>query len=410
MDMDMDLPLFKEEKRKNEQRETEGGEEGEASTAVQEGEGGEAGEASTAVQEREGGEEEKEGEEGEASTAVQEREGGEAGEEEKEGEAGEASTAVQEGEEEKAGEEQKAGEEEKEGEALTPDTMCLTPAEQKIASLRARELSGDQRSGDWLAQRNNYITASTSAACAGLMGKVARSNMLREKIGAGKSFFGNVYTRKGNLFEPVTNMIYSKKTAKTIHMFNLIPAEHADWGFLGASTDGVTNTLENIEIKTLARRAIGKVKREYHHQMQHQMFCLDLNRTHFIEAKYDEWSADAETLAAWRAVRGNYPFSGAIVELPEGTAVYSPLDVPDPEAWVRDLEGAGRTTYWVLTDYQCLEIPRDPTWITGMGPLLQTFWEEVVYYRAHPDLLPPVEKKIKSDKGDQDEHFKTCLL
>lgn len=76
-----------------------------------------------------------------------------------------------------------------------------------------------------------------------------------------------------------------------------------------------------IEIKTLARRAIGKVKREYHHQMQHQMFCLDLERTHFIEAKYVEWGAD--TVDAWRTAKSNYAFSGAILERPDGTGVYS---------------------------------------------------------------------------------------
>ena len=262
-------------------------------------------------------------------------------------------------------------------------TPSLDPALRKIAELRSRELSGDQRSADWLSQRNNYITASTSAACAGLMGKVARKNMIKEKIGQGKSFFGNVYTRKGNLFEPVTNMIYSKKTSKTIHMFNLIPATDPEWGFLGASTDGVTNTLDNIEIKTLARREIGKVKREYHHQMQHQMFCLDLQQTHFIEAKYDEFDG----VEGWHVAKAHVEFHGAIVELADGTCVYSPIDVPDAAEWASDIPGV-KTTYWILTDYQCVTVPRDPSWIQSTGPLLKAFWADVLHYRAHPEEMP----------------------
>jgi putative phage-type endonuclease len=264
----------------------------------------------------------------------------------------------------------------------------MTLEENKLNYLRQRELVGDQRSSDWLTLRHNYITASTSAACAGLMGKVARENMLKEKVsyGAEKTFFGNSFTIKGNLFEPVTNMLYSKKTAKVIHAYALIPAEDPEWGFLGASTDGVTNTLENIEIKTLARRAIGKVKREYYHQMQHQMFCLDLQRTHFIEAKYDEY----DTVEEWQKHRESFDFSGVIAEIISGQYVYSPIDEPDPEAWAKSIAPTAiRLVYWTLTDYSCKEVLRDPSWIISMGPLLKQFWEDVLYYREHPLELSP---------------------
>jgi putative phage-type endonuclease len=239
-------------------------------------------------------------------------------------------------------------------------------------------------------QRNNYITASTSAACAGLMGKVARTNMLKEKVSFGrdKTFFGNAFTKKGNVFEPVTNMIYSYKTSKTIHAFALIPSDHPDWSFMGASTDGVTNVLDNIEIKTLARRAIGKVKREYHHQMQHQMFCLGLETTDFIEAKYDEYS----TFEEWNDAKEGSTLSGIIVEIKKGEYVYSPIEEPDPVRWAREFDGG--CIYWVMTDYQCVTVKRDPTWIVTMGPLLKSFWEEVLYLRTHQEEFEKLNKNI----------------
>ena len=273
--------------------------------------------------------------------------------------------------------------------------------EEKLNELRQRELVGDQRSNDWLKLRHDYITASTSAACAGLMGKVSRENMLKEKVSYGteKAFFGNSFTAKGNLFEPVTNMIYSKKTSKVIHAYALIPSDQTEWTFMGASTDGVTNTLENIEIKTLARRAIGKIKREYYHQMQHQMFCLNLDVTHFIEAKYDEYDNE-ET---WQTHRGESVFSGVILELkPTGTSnyIYSPIDEPDPVLWAKQMSpDPVRYIYWIMTDYDCKEVPRDPTWIISMGPLLKKFWEDVLYYREHPTELIP--EKI---------NLETCLI
>ena len=269
---------------------------------------------------------------------------------------------------------------------------------EKLNELRQRELVGDQRSSDWLKLRHDYITASTSAACAGLMGKVSRDNMLKEKVSYGteKAFFGNSFTAKGNLFEPVTNMIYTKKTSKVIHAFALIPSDHPEWGFMGASTDGVTNTLENIEIKTLARRAIGKIKREYFHQMQHQMFCLNLEATHFIEAKYDEY----ENEETWQSLRGDYEFSGVISEIKPGNYIYSPIDESNPVVWAKEMEpNPVRLVYWIMTDYCCKEVLRDPTWIVSMGPLLKQFWEDVLYYREHPTEL--IAEKI---------NLSTCLI
>lgn len=271
--------------------------------------------------------------------------------------------------------------------------------------LRKRELLGEQKSTEWLSTRNNYITASVSAACAGIMGPVAREMQLLEKASNGKfrSFYGNYYTDKGNLFEPVTNQIYMRRNGTKIHAYGLIPCNRAEYGFLAASTDGVTDELCNIEIKTLASREIdGRVKKEYHHQMQHQMYCLGLDKTDFLEAKYAEYEDAAEV--------DKTKDHGTIVEYyncKERELRYVYLDgtlTPD---------GCGsnpdsiyiRTIYWNLTAYACVTVKRDPDWIVTVGPLLRQFWNEVNDLKQDPTAL---ERRIACrSKGPDSEK---CLL
>lgn len=251
-----------------------------------------------------------------------------------------------------------------------------------IESLEKRQFSADQRTEEWLSQRNNYITASVSAACAGLMGPKTRLNQLLEKATYGKyrTFTGGYHTEKGNLFEPVTNGYYCYKTGKTIHEFNLIP--HQVYEFIGASTDGVTDDLINIEIKTLVGRKMDpdKIKKEYYHQMQHQMACLGLLETDFIEAKYSEHESFIDTEKE----------QGIIVELFDRDPLYSPFG-EDAIAWLEKIKAGGVTpkkiTFWVLEEYQCRRVKMDPKWIHEMVPKLKTFWDEVNDLRSNPDKL-----------------------
>ena len=285
---------------------------------------------------------------------------------------------------------------------------AIIAPENIIASLRKRELTGDQRSVEWLLQRVNYITASVSAACAGLMGAASREAQLLEKASYGKyrTFTGGYHTDMGNIFEDITANHYSRLNNTHVHDFRLIPHDNPEFAFLGASTDGVSDQLNNIEIKTLAGRALdSKIKKEYYHQMQHQMSCLGLHQTHFLEAKY-------ETFPTLRdAARGisKFPY-GVVLEFYSSQNgfkyLYSPDVLTDKEilAWESEtvhLTEPGvyiRTIYWRMSGYQMKVVKRDPSWLLEMGPQLKKFWKELQALRANPKMVEDMIRARETKK------------
>lgn len=301
----------------------------------------------------------------------------------------------------------------------------------KLDELTQRS-SGDQRTTDWLQRRHNFITASTSSSVSGVMGKAGRETLLIEKAtyGTYKPFRGGFHTSYGNLYEPVAKLIYCYRNNTMIHDFGLIG--HQTISYLGASTDGVTSDLENIEIKSLSSREIdGKIKKEYYHQMQHQMECLGLHRSIFIEGKYEEY-LDGETYYDDFLVHDVE--KGIIIEVynmvnDELEYIYSPSD------YFYDMEGlqrwhAGedkrisnqdnllhvRDIYWILKELSCIPVPRDKTWAKEKLPLFKEFWDEVVYLRGNPGeidkLIKQREDRIsgKKLKKTVTSKFGDCLL
>lgn len=292
-----------------------------------------------------------------------------------------------------------------------------------LDQLRARELKGDQRTKEWKMRRHDYITASVSAACAGLMGPASRQNQLLEKasLGAYSPFKGGYYTDIGNIFEPVTNSYYSYINHTRIHDYGLIPNDKQPWTFLAASTDGVVqrgNKLTNIEIKTLPGRVPdGKVKKVYYHQMQHQMECLGLDHSDFIEVKYQQLKGlpdlDAEN-----------PI-GVIAELygPDGFEYeYSPAGAKLAELreWIKTRDTIiksyqdlvfVRWIYWVQTHYSCIRVEKDPKWIDTMGPLLRQFYQEMIALRKDQRRVNQLirERETKAQQRRNVE-FNDCLI
>lgn len=299
-----------------------------------------------------------------------------------------------------------------------------------IDLLHQREFNGDQRTDLWKQTRYKYITASVSAACAGLMGTVARDNQLLEKasMGSFSSFAGGYYTDIGNIYEPVTNYEYCYKNNTRIHDFGLIPNNKAPYEFLAASTDGVAEngcTLTNIEIKTLPGRVPdGKVKKQYYHQMQHQMECLGLDHSDFVEAKYCE-AIDLNDLNT-----GSTLPIGIIAELwnttdNEYVYEYSPAGIQYSElsTWLNQRDEIireyndrilTRWIYWTETHYSCIRVERDPKWIITMGPLLLKFYNQMVALRNNQKEVQRMirERDIRTSakRNGKNELFSDCML
>jgi hypothetical protein len=296
--------------------------------------------------------------------------------------------------------------------------------------LHSRELVGDQRTAEWKMQRHKFITASVSAACAGIMGPASRENQLLEKASMGQysPFNGGYYTDIGNIYEPVTNSYYSYINNTRIHDFALIPSNRPGWEFLAASTDGVAERgteLTNIEIKTLPGRVPdGKVKKMYYHQMQHQMECLGLNHSDFIEVKYQQLTKllDTDTDTDTRPM-------GIIAELYSASGghcyEYSPAgsDLQELMRWqnLREPIMEGYTDrvfvcwiYWVQTHYSCIRVERDPTWIKTVGPALRQFYNDMIELRKDQrrvqQMIRDREVRSHNKRNTGNSLFNDCMI
>jgi hypothetical protein len=52
-----------------------------------------------------------------------------------------------------------------------------------------------------------------------------------------------------------------------------------------------------------------------------------------------------------------------------------------------------KVIYWKLEDCHVQEIKRDKEWFASAKPRLETFWDEVMFYRNNPDKLKELQKK-----------------
>jgi putative phage-type endonuclease len=275
-----------------------------------------------------------------------------------------------------------------------------------------------QKSKQWLDQRNNYLTASTIAAAIGVMGKVAKHNLLLNKVSYGtfNSFNGNTATHWGNKYEPVANGVYSYRKNVKIYSFGMITNDK--YPILGISPDGITETTM-LEIKCPWSRVIdGKIKTEYYHQMQEQMAICEFDKCDFLECRFEEISEscfwddfyyynEKENINHEKGIILSYiNLSEADIEY-----IYSPIeyyqDIDKMREWKRQtIDQLMRNdntiylndSYWYLIKYNCQVVKRDPYWIIEYYPVLQKFWEEVEYYRKNgiDTLLEKTNKKNES--------------
>ncbi len=132
--------------------------------------------------------------------------------------------------------------------------------------------------------------------------------------------------------------------------------------------------------------------------MQHQMSCLGLHQTHFLEAKYDTFKSLRE------AVSAKMPYGVVLEFYKDGfTYIYSPDDT-DLEKWEAEtvhITEPGvyiRTIYWRMAGYQMKVVKRDLNWLKEMGPHLKKFWRELHDLRADPKKVSTMIRDRESKK------------
>jgi len=266
-----------------------------------------------------------------------------------------------------------------------------------------------QKSQAWLNQRTNYITASALENAVSPLWSGKRNDLLRNKVSRGSynSFHGNEATRWGEKFEDVANAIYCYRQKTKVEEFGLIPHYKTHLLFCGASTDGISGRLINLEIKCPFSRRIkpGTVPHHYWKQMQLQMEVLDLEMTHFLECKFEEYATARDFWIDFDYPMNN-PEKGIIIEMirldktnlagdPKTAYLYSPMHLCESQEalkkWEQDTikqiitEGSQmiyiRSHYWVIPVCSCVNVARDREWFESKIPDMSAFWDDVEKYR-----------------------------
>lgn len=150
---------------------------------------------------------------------------------------------------------------------------------------RAQELLAaeyaEQRSEEWLALRDNMITASDVASALGENHFETPDSFVKKKVLRTK-WAGNAATAHGTALEPLVRDLYDQRTGRKSHEIGLVQHRQYDW--LGASPDGVTEDGLLIEIKCpLTRKIEAKVPKHYWPQVQLQLEITDLEECDFIQ-------------------------------------------------------------------------------------------------------------------------------
>lgn len=239
---------------------------------------------------------------------------------------------------------------------------------QNIPQYSQHNPDGPGKNPLWLNQRKNKLTSSDAATALGINPYKKPAELLLEKCGAGRSFFGNESTLHGEKYEDEAISKYEFLMGKKNYDFGMISYSdvnpirkcnkfnHDMYDFLGGSPDGISVDVEDVEKMTLVevkcplRRKIkhGQIPHYYMPQVQLNMFILDLEIADFIEY-----------------IPGIFPGTNEEINI--------------------------------------VRIHRDDKWFEENGPKLRKFWDEVIEWRqkditTHPEYskyYPDVKKHEK---------------
>lgn len=273
----------------------------------------------------------------------------------------------------------------------------------------------EQRSQAWYDVRKLMITASDMATVTNDNPYQKSIAVLRKKCGLDDKFTGNKFTEWGIKYEEIANMIYESDYNTKVIEFGLI--QHPNISFIGASPDGITGDGIMLEIKCPYVR---KLKPDYEHngvphyywiQVQIQLEVCELEYCDFQQCKLEEYDSKeefdednfdgykgcvvCEKIANYK-LKYHYPPSLKMTEDELNTWLEQ---YTDEQYYV---------TWWKLVDMLYTRLQRDREWFRNKLPVIEKFWQDVVYYRRHgiTEILPKPRKKkvpvclLDSDSDD----------
>jgi len=267
----------------------------------------------------------------------------------------------------------------------------------------------EQRSDEWFKQRNGMLTASELAVVFKKSPFCSQNQYIIDKVNP-KPRIENSFCDHGIKYEDIATYIYEMRNGVKINAeFGCLP--HSTISFLGASPDGITKEGTMIEIKCVVRRIITGIPPIYYwYQMQLQLEVANLNCCHFVECKIDEYSNYEEFCADSKEhnlfLTQNNMEKGIVFEyyntaLDKKIFIYN-NDIRDIEKWKDDMitmvmEDVNLEyisfSYWYLSKYSCIKVYRNKKWFRDSLPLIEEFWNKVLYHKANG-----VEDLIKNKK------------
>ena len=260
----------------------------------------------------------------------------------------------------------------------------------------------EQRSQEWYDVRKLMITASDMATVTNDNPYQKSIAVLRKKCGLDDKFTGNKFTEWGIKYEEIANMIYEIDYNTKVIEFGLI--QHPNISFIGASPDGITVDGIMLEIKCPYVR---QLKPDYEHngvphyywiQVQIQLEVCELEYCDFQQCKLEEYDSKEEF------DEDNFDgYKGCVVcEKLDNYKLkyhYPPsLKMTEDELnkWLDQYtDDKYYVTWWKLVDILYTRVKRDREWFRDKLPVIEKFWQDVVYYRRHgiTEILPKPRKK-----------------
>lgn len=305
----------------------------------------------------------------------------------------------------------------------------------------------EQKSIEWLNQRNECLTATAIAIALDEDPYKYPIELFLDKCGRGEPFIENENVHHGKKYEQIGNMFYSFRNNIIVAEYGLI--QHIKYNFIGASPDGICekSTMDSkisklvgrlLEIKFPKTRKIqiegdldGDICPHYYYsQCQTQLYVTGMDECDFLQCKmeeYDSWEdfvKDTNPVIPGLSKNTNLEKGCLIQLLPKsmistgdpkmclynGKYLYPPrlhMNNEEIQKWIadeiihfdkHDLSKdymVDKVIYWRLAQVACHLIKADTAWFESKIPMLKQFWDYVLFYRQNTKKLDSLVKFVK---------------
>ncbi|BCS83221.1 YqaJ viral recombinase family [Cotonvirus japonicus] len=305
----------------------------------------------------------------------------------------------------------------------------------------------EQKSKLWLEQRNGCLTATAISVVLDEDPYKHPITILFDKCGRGTPFVENKFVHHGNKYEQIGTMFYSFRNNVEVGEYGLL--QHVKKNFIAASPDGICGKNTNdgnlsklvgrlLEIKFPATRKIetqgdldGDICPHYYYmQVQTQLFVTQLDECDFLQCKteeYDSWDEylnDTHLTMPGLSKTTNLEKGCLIQLLPKKLVscndkdkclynskyIYPPrlhMTPEEIEKWISceimnyhtheysEDYLIDRIIYWRLSQVTCNLIIADVNHFNSKIPLLEQFWQYILFYRENTSKLDKLVEYVK---------------